>query len=391
VHPTSSPRVSTFLAARGSLSSSRQLGGFIAPGQNVLITSALSEPAASVNVTEGEHVSRGDVLATFDVSDLRATYEADLHAALQADANAAKQQFAGAQTISAGSSAAANATSTLAQAKQKLALDDLNLTRDAQLVKQQYIAQQAYDAQAQVVASDQASVSAATAALNSAQLTVQTNGSQSNGLQGATLESLREAAAQAHAVAGGVAAQIQRATVTAPVDGVITNRNINPGEYPGSRTLFTLQSVSLVYASLNASSSQLSGVSVGNAVAVRTQSGRTSHSGRVVAVLGQAAPGSTNFTIKVGVENRLVTLLAGMAVTGTVTLKPQTGIKIPRSAFAGGTENSVGVVRDGRYQTAAVTVLAEDGSDAIVDGLAPGTRIISNGVTFAAGQTLAAN
>jgi hypothetical protein len=38
------------------------------------------------------------------------------------------------------------------------------------------------------------------------------------------------------------------------VDGVVVNRNLNPGEYPGSRTIFTIQQLDHVYAELNASS-----------------------------------------------------------------------------------------------------------------------------------------
>jgi hypothetical protein len=142
------------------------LGGFIAPAQNVLITSSLAEPATAVNVVEGEHVRKRRA-RRLDTSDLEAQYEADLHAALAADANAAKQVYVGAQTIRAGKSDVAAATSTLAQAWQKLQLDQTNLTRDTQLLASGYIAQQTADAQAQTVASDRSAAAAAQANLDS--------------------------------------------------------------------------------------------------------------------------------------------------------------------------------------------------------------------------------
>jgi multidrug efflux pump subunit AcrA (membrane-fusion protein) len=387
--PPPAAAVSSVVAGQGTIVPTRALGGFIAPAQNVLITSSLNEPVATVNVVEGQQVRKGDVLATFDVSDLQAQYQADLHSALAADANASKQVYAGAQTIGTGQSDVATATSALAQAQQKLQLDQANLSRDTQLLANGYIAQQAADAQTQTVAGDRAAVTAAQAALNSARLTANANGSQNSGLQGASLASLRQTAAQAHATAQQVAAQIARATLYAPVDGVVTNRNLNPGEYPGSRTLFTLQALSTVYAELNASSEQLAGARAGNAVTVTQHGGTLRQQGKIVAILGQAAPGSTNFTIKVALDNTSGRFLAGMAVDADVALTPVSGTEIPRAAFAGGTETSVGVVTGGTYHTANVRVLAETANAAIVSGIASGTRIVSDGSSLADGQKVA--
>jgi multidrug efflux pump subunit AcrA (membrane-fusion protein) len=389
--PTASapPTVTTTVATRGTIVPQRQLGGFIAPAQNVLVSSSLSEPALSVNVVEGQHVRKGDVLATLDVADIEATYQADVHAALEADANASKQVFAGAQTIGTGQRDVTAAAATLAQAKQKLQLDQLNLDRYAQLLKQGYIAQQTQDAQAQTVAGDTSAVSAAQAGLRTAQLTANTNGTQSTGLQGASVDALREAAAQAHATARQVAAQIARATITSPVDGVVTNRNLNPGEYPGTRTLFTIQALSTVYAELNASSEQLAGARVGNSATVTQHGGAAAQRGKIVAILGQAAPGSTNFTIKVALDNATGAFLAGMAVDTDVQLTPVSGTQVPLTAFSGGTETALGVVDGGTYRSVSVTVIAETTNDAVVTGIAPGTRIVTDGTSLADGQKVA--
>ena len=54
-----------------------------------------------------------------------------------------------------------------------------------------------------------------------------------------------------------------RRPIVSPIDGVVVNRNLNPGEYPGSRTIFTLQQLNNVYAELNASSADTFAIPVG--------------------------------------------------------------------------------------------------------------------------------
>ena len=63
-------------------------------------------------------------------------------------------------------------------------------------------------------------------------------------------------------------AQISRATIVSPVDGIVVNRNLNPGEYPGARTIFVLQQVDPVFAELNASSADVFRVQRGAPVAL---------------------------------------------------------------------------------------------------------------------------
>ncbi len=68
----SPPRPAIVEAMLGSVTPRHQLGGTVAPLQNVGISSSLTEPASAVLVREGQRINAGDVLATFDVSDLAA-------------------------------------------------------------------------------------------------------------------------------------------------------------------------------------------------------------------------------------------------------------------------------------------------------------------------------
>jgi membrane fusion protein (multidrug efflux system) len=378
-------------AREGSVAPVQALAGYIAPRQNVAISSDLTEPAAQVNVIEGDRIKRGAVLAVFDVSDLQANLVAADRSAAEADANAVKARYAGVQTIGQGVGLAAQARAALAQAQEKLRLDELTLSRNEALLTNGYIAQQTVDEARETVRSDRAGVASAQAALTSAVSTVTTNGSEVGGLQGASIVAARAAAASARASSDQIRAQIARATLRSPVDGIIVNRNLNPGEYPGSRTLFTVQQSGAVYAILNASSNQVAGLGVGQPARVVPNATRgTEMPGRIAAILGQASPGSTNFTVKVLVPATAGPLLTGTPVTATIALAAVRGTRIPRAAFTDGTETAVVAVRDGTAKTVAVTRIAEDASNAVVARLADGETIVADGgAGIADGQKVA--
>ena len=105
------------------------------------------------------------------------------------------------------------------------------------LLAQGYVSQQSVDAQATLVRNDQQALNTANA--NSGRRrgrTSQANGSLSgNGLQAAAVQQSQAQEQVALAQAEQVRVQIAKATIVSPIDGVVVNRNINPGEYPGNR------------------------------------------------------------------------------------------------------------------------------------------------------------
>jgi HlyD family secretion protein len=391
--PTSSPPSPAVVQAMlGSVAPRHELGGIVAPLQNVGLSSSLSEPASAVLVREGQRVNAGEVLATFDVSDLEAQLDADLRSADEADANATKQRFQSVQTIVEGVGTSGQAQATLTQAQTKLSLDKLTLQRDEQLLVQQFIARQTVDEARQTVEADVQQIASAQAALASARGTVATNGSTTAGLQGASIVAARAAAAAARAQAEQIRAQISRATLRSPIDGVVVSRNLNVAEYPGTRTLFTIQQRGDAYAVLNASSDEVQGLRPGDGATVTaTGSALGPVRGRIEAVLAQAQPGATNFSVKVRLPNASGALLAGMAVTASLEGAAVNGVRIPRGAFTDGSESTVVTVRDDRTHIQPVAVLAEDDNHAIVRGIASGARIIVNGnAGYTNGQIVAA-
>jgi RND family efflux transporter MFP subunit len=401
--------IPTVAAKVATVRATSTISGVIAPLQNVAITSQLVEPADSVSVNEGDRVHAGQVIAVLDTADLlaqlaqaQATVVTDQRTAESDDAKVTQAHYTQRLNIDQGGDQVQSARAALAQANQTLTNDQLNLTRDQQLLASGYVAQQAVDLQATTVANDRSAVRTAQAALQSAQTNQSVNGTTSVGLTAATVASAAADARAAHAVVQQAQAavqqlqtQIAKATIVSPIDGVVVNRNMNPGEYPGARTIFTLQQLNNVYAELNASSADTFAIPVGAPVTLSVAgSGGVSYSGKVVAVLGQVTPGSTNFTVKVLVSNPDEKLQSGIPVTAVATLPPVTGVGIPTTAFLDETHTTVIIADDELVDTIAKTVhvheIGANATTSIVTGIKAGQSVVSNGqLGVTDGQSLA--
>lgn len=408
----SSPNpIPTSAAKRTTLRGSDTISGVIAPLQNVAISSQLAEPADSVTVNEGDHVHAGQVVAQLDTADVRAqlaqaqaTVVADGRNAAALDAKVQQAQYVARLNIGTGDNGVNSAKAAVAQAQSTLANDTVNLQRDRTLLANGYIAQQAVDQQQTLVNTDTSASRSAQANLQTALTNQSVNGNTSSGLQASNIQSAIAEARASHATVDQARAQVQqyqtqiaKATIVSPVDGVITNRNLNPGEYPGSRTLFTIQALRNVYAELNASSADTFAIPVGASVSLNVAgAGTTTYTGKVVAVLGQVSPGSTNFTVKVLVSNVDGKLQAGLPVTANIMLPAVSGVGIPATAFLDDTHTSVMLADDELTDVVAKTVkvheVSTDGTTSIVTGIKSGDAVVTNGqLGLTDGQSLASN
>jgi multidrug efflux pump subunit AcrA (membrane-fusion protein) len=367
----------------------------VAPLRNVAITSTLAEPADAVYVEEGDRVNSGQVLAVLDTADLQAQLAADLGTAAGNRAKAEQTFGQAGLTIAQNANTVNAARAALHQAQQTLANDERTLQRQAELLKSGYVAQSQYDQQSTVVRNDREAVRAAEVTLQNDVTQVRANGTTSTGMQGAAVAAARAEEQTALAQAQQVRVQIAKARIVSPIDGVVVNRNLNPGEFPGTRQIFTIQQVDRVFAMLNAAASQIVGIRDGSDVTLRSDAiPGESLRGKVVGVLNAVQPGSTNFVVKALVENRRGVLRPGMVVMGTASLPSASGIRIPKTAFLDTTNSTIQIVRDeGKartVRTVRVTMLAADDRNAIVRGLAPGENVVANGqLGLADGQPVA--
>ena len=373
-------RVPVVSAETGSVAPTSTLGGIIVPFQNVQVQTSVAEPTLAVYVQAGDHVRAGQVLARLDTRDLEATLRADLSTAASNHAKAQSSYLQAGLTIAQSSNSVNSARAALNAAQATLDKDTVDLQRDTELLKNGYISQQAADQQRTLVSNDQQTVRSAQVALQNQLSQVQANGTMSSGLQGAAVAAARADEQTALAAADQIRAQIAKATIYSPIDGIVVNRNLNPGEYPGTRQIFTLQEMDKVYAVLNGSGGQIIGVRAGSPAKV-TSSDRAAIAGdgKVIAVLDEVTPGATNFVVKILLQNTAEQFHSGMVVAGTVRLPRTTGIRIPVTAFLDDTNSAIQVVSNGLVKTVPVTMIAEDTKSAIVRGLPKGEHVIVNG------------
>ncbi|HEV3156635.1 MAG TPA: efflux RND transporter periplasmic adaptor subunit [Candidatus Baltobacteraceae bacterium] len=376
------PFVATSIARVGSIGPAEQLAGIVTPYQNVAIQSMLTEPADEVDVQEGEHVRSGQILTRLNTADLQASLQSDLATAQSDRAGTTHTVFQGSLSIEQGVEALRSAQSSLRQAQANLTRDSTDLTRDRKLVAEGYISQQQVDQQIALVQDDEQALKSAVAGLASAQANVQANGTlTSNGLQTTSVQQAQATERVALAQAQQVRVQIAKATIVSPIDGIVVNRNLNPGEYPGTRQLFTLQQVDPIYVILHASGEQIAPLRNGaNVIVVSSDLRRKHFPGTIVGVLNQIAPGSTDFQVKVLLRNPNGELRPGMAVSAEIALPVIHGVRVPVTAFIDDNHNALMSVDDtSTVKTLAVTEVGDDGKTAVVTGLASGQRVVNNG------------
>lgn len=362
------PTVATSIAQLGVIQPSVQLAGIVAPYENVAIQTTLTEPTDAVNVQEGDRVTQGEVLAQLDTADLQAMLAADVAAANGNQANTSHTIYQGSLTISQG-------VNTVRAAQAALTRDQDDLNRYQALYGNGYVSQQQVADQAATVRNDAAT-------LASAQQAVQANGTlNSAGLQQSSVQQSKAQEQQALAQAQQERVQIAKATITSPINGVVVNRNLNPGEYPGTRQIFTLQQIDPIYAVLHGSGAQIANIQTGTRAIISSGDiGTAQYVGSVIGVLNQIAPGSTDFQVKILLQNPEQKLRPGMAVQGTIALPTIRGVRIPETAFTDDNHNAVlTVADDGTVKTVPVSERANDGTISIVSGITSGTRIVSDG------------
>ncbi len=266
--PTAAP-VQTTIALATVIHPSQTLPGMIAPYRSIGISSELAEPVTAVNVREGDHVRRGMLLAQLKTDDLEASLLSAQSVGAEDDARTAATLCSAQQTFAQGNNDVRTAQAALARAQITLAAAQHDFTRAQTLAAEGYLPQQTLDQPRTAIDNDLQAVRTARAALTGAVSNARANGSMNAGLQGANMAAARATHRAALVSVEQIARQIARATIVSPVDGVVANVNIDPGEYPSGRQLFTIEENAHVYAILNASSSQAFKIREGAAVTGR--------------------------------------------------------------------------------------------------------------------------
>jgi HlyD family secretion protein len=190
--------------------------------------------------------------------------------------------------------------------------------------------------------------------------------------------------AQAEAQVNFIRVQISNSTITSPISGVVTNRNINAGEITSlSSPLMSIADTSTLKLQGNLSQEDVVHLSLGSKVNVsvdvmpgKQYTGRVEQVGPVAAATGQYFP----VVVTLPNDGRL---LAGMTAKASFALNSVQGILIPQSAVGAGEDGQafVFVVSGGSVHKRAVTLGMRDDTDVqVLSGLQAGESVATSNV-----------
>lgn len=292
------------------------LSGSLTPLAQATVRSKVSGVVRETTVQEGMRVRAGQPIARLDDAEARA--------------RVAQQQAA------------------LAEASARLALAKKNQANSAALIKQNYIAQNAYDTSANAVDLAQAAVDAARAQLELARIA------------------------------------LNDTTIRAPIAGVVSKRHAQAGEKlsPDS-PVFAIVNLEQLTLDAQVPASDIPRIKVGQEVQFRVDGfGERQFAGKVLRINPAAEPGSRAMLVYIGVDNPDGILRAGMFAKGEVTtrksaahpLLPLLGVRQEQG------RDVVYRIDGGRIAAQPVTLGLRNEAEGLVeavDGIAAGSIVLA--------------
>ncbi len=345
------------------------LDGQVTPLQESILSLPQSGTVAAVYVNEGQRVTAGELLAKLDDSTFRAQLAANQAVVGQSVAQLRSSSLTTPITAQTVSSAVVSAQQTVAQAQNTLiaAQSAYSTARttylsDQQLAKQGYLASVTLDnARTQFVTTQQ-QLNSARAGVAAAQSSLQA--AKQNTGQTAIQEQdvkLKQAALEsAEANVKLLQTQIAQTTLTAPYDGVITQRLLDPGAFASpNQPIVRISEVDSVWVNANVPDDSLGYVRRGTPVTFTTPSlpGRT-FTGAVFDVNATPTTGTLSYRARLRQHNAGDLLRGGMLVSVRVRKDFQKdALVVPRTAvFTTDAGSSVFTVVDGKAKAIPIRV-----------------------------------
>jgi len=338
------------------------------PLRQAVIVPKISAPVSKFYVNRGTRVHSGELLAELENRDLQAAVTDN-----QGSYNQAQAQYE---------------TATKAAVPEEVHKAELDLKA----------AQEAFDAQQKMYTSRQMLFKQGAIARKDLDDTYVTYTQAQNqltlakqhleGLQSyAKADSLKAAEGQLASAKGkylGAQAQLGYSEIRSPIDGVVTDRPLNPGEMASnSSPLVTVMSLSQVVARAHISQAEASALRVGNAATIAAP-GTDDVPGKVTIVSPALDPASTTVEVWVQVANPKDQLKPGSSVRITIVAETvKDAIVIPAAALLtapdGGTTVMVAGADNKPEQRPVKTGIRDGNNLQITDGLKAGERVVTVG------------
>jgi HlyD family secretion protein len=317
-------------AQRQNLATYLSLDGQITPLQQSTLSTPQSGTVIAVYANEGQRVSAGQLLAKLDDTTLQATLAQQQALASQAAALLGTQTLQANITPSQAQSTVATAEQQLATARNNLetaqaALVNAKLVFDSNqtLYTQGYVAQTALEAARAAYVQAQQTVNSSQEAER--QAAVALDNARAQGTNAVPIQTQQVAAARAtlksaQAQVRLLQTQIAQTSLTAPFDGVITQRLLDPGAFAGpNQPIVQISQIAQVYVNVNVPDTDLGYVRKGTPVTFTSSSvpDRT-FSGRIYDVNATPTTGTLLYRARVVMPNPGDVLRGGMLVSVSV-------------------------------------------------------------------------
>ncbi len=334
-------------------------GGAVVSGKLEALYSANVVPktpgkAARIPVDVGSEVAAGDLLVSLEAADLAALvdlYAAQLDKARNSDLPAQRNQ----------------AELVLSKAESGFKLAEADYLRNKQLRDASALSQQKFEEFEKVYLQEKAGYESAKKSLDI--------------LVSATIpETIRQCEAQLKKAQADFANSI----IKAPISGVVTTRNINPGEMANAaQTIIGIVNLDTVAVQANVSEDQVNKVYVGQELKVRVGSVQGEpFTGKVTNIALAASASTRAYPVKIQIQNTGHVLKPGMFAEVLLGTGDEAGILIPREAVTTIEHKSfVWVVESDCVYCREVVTGQSDGKDVIIRaGLKEGERLAVTGI-----------
>jgi len=318
-----SQNLSTTKLKKTTLEDSISASGKIASASSVSVTSSLNYIVNTVNVKVGDSVSKGDVLAVFDTTELKNSVED-----AQKSYDAAKKQFdlkivQSKQSLEDAQNNVSDAKTNLTKAKENYA-DALGDKAGSSNYKTRYNEAEEKD-QATMTAKQTLSTSESnlTQAQNNYDNTVANDTTTNSKSQ---LQTAKD--------------NLAKATITAPSDGIVSAVNVTAGNTPSGgssatgtgtgtgsgNSLFTIQSSSNFIVNASVADYDVIQLSIDKKIGITVDSTSETLAGKILAI-SPVANSSGNYDITASIENPTAkNLRVGMDVTVKIVLEKKDNI-----------------------------------------------------------------
>jgi multidrug efflux pump subunit AcrA (membrane-fusion protein) len=315
-----------------------ELSGSLTAVRSVTVGAISAGRIVSLDVAVGDHVSAGEVLAQVDTTG----YSAGLTQAQAGASAASANESASVSSLQASAAAIEAARAQVAAAQSRLALARVTAQRMASLYALGAISHQQDDETQAGLAAAQAGLAQAQAGLLGAKNAYEASRSQT--------QAAAASAEQARAGVAVAAVPLRDATLTAPFDGVVTSKFVDPGAVVGAGSpVVTLQNTQDLELDVAVPDDDVASLVPGAPLAVRVDAiGGKLVPARVRAVVPSENPALRSATVKIALAGR-AGLLPGMYARVSVEGGAHQGWGVPLAALVNRAgQSGIFVVRDGK-------------------------------------------